>query len=282
MKRFFDRLKESSGNFTRSQHVIAEFMQEHMESAAFCTVEMLSNKIDVSTTTIIRFARALGYEGFTDMQRAIQSELQNKRTLPERLDHVHQNTGDVLLTDCFKQDLQNIEMTLAAQNDTDLENALSLISDANKVYVLGLRSSFSLSYYMASRLGEIKKNVHCIQSTGMLYPEEIINAEPGDVCIAYLFPRYSKTAINIVNWLKKRGVKILLFTSLGNDMAVSSYADVTLPCILSSLSYKSSLVAPICLTNYIVAALASRNYTEARQMLAYTEDVLSTGYYVGL
>ncbi len=144
-----------------------------------------------------------------------------------------------------------------------------------------MRSSFSIAYYMASRLGEIKKNVHFIQSTGMLYPEEIVGADAGDVCIAYFFPRYSKIASNIISWLKKQGVKIILFTSL-NNLAARRYGDIILPCGLKSISYKNSLTAPICLTNYLVAELAKQNYDEAREVLRRTEDILSTGYYLGL
>ena len=46
-----------------------------------------------------------------------------------------------------------------------------MISGANNIYVLGMRSSFSLAHYMVSRLGEIKRNVHFIQTTGLIYPE---------------------------------------------------------------------------------------------------------------
>ena len=142
-----------------------------------------------------------------------------------------------------------------------------------------MRSSFSVAYYMASRLGEIKKNVRLIQSTGMLYPEEIVAVEPGDVCIAYLFPRYSRTATGILQWLRERGVKVVLITSL-NYSGIQSFGDVVLPCAIQSASYKNSLTAPICLTNYLVVEFARRNYEEAREVLSRTESILSSGYYL--
>ena len=201
--------------------------------------------------------------------------------MPERLDNMDSASGNELLKESFGIDEENIRLTLAAQNDDELQTAVEWVSDSNKVYILGMRSSFSIAYYMASRLGEIKRNVHFIQSTGMLYPEEIVGAEKDDVCIAYFFPRYSKTASSILSWLKSRGVKIILFTSL-NNLAVRGYGDINLPCALKSASYKNSLAAPICLTNYLVAELAKQNHEEAREVLSRTEDILSTGYYLGL
>lgn len=60
---------------------------------------------------------------------------------------------------------------------------------------------------MASRLSEIRENIHLIQSVGMLYPEEIVSAKEGDICIAYMFPRYCEiphtASIIIVSTPKK-------------------------------------------------------------------------------
>lgn len=281
MVRFFDRLKASADDFTHSQRTIAAYMQEHAENIAFCNLETLASKIGVSTTTIIRFSRALGYTGFTDMQKAVKDEIQNKSALPDRLNSMRTSTGNELLRESFEMDKLNIEKTFAAQNEKMLRSAINAIIAADNIYLLGFRSSFSLAYYMASRLGEIRRNVHCVQSTGMLYPEEIINAQENDICIAFLFPRYSKTAISVLEWLKKQKVKIILFTSL-TDTASHFYGDILLPCSLESCSYKNSFTAPICLSNYLVAETAKQNSEEAREMLTRAESILNPGYYMGL
>ena len=137
------------------------------------------------------------------------------------------------------------------------------------------------AHYMVSRLGEIKRNVHFIQTTGLIYPEEIVNAEAGDVCIAYIFPRYSRIGINILAWMRSRGIKVVLFTS-NNDLPVKAYGDVCFNCSIKSVSCKNSLTAPMCLTNYLVAELALRNYEEAHDVLSRTEEILSTGFYLGI
>ena len=186
-----------------------------------------------------------------------------------------------LLQNAFAIDIENIRQTLAAQKSENLERTVELVKNAKKIYILGMRSSFSLAHYMASRLGEIKRNVHFIQSTGMVYPEEIVGAEEGDVCIAYVFPRYSKTTMNILAWMRSRGVKIILFTSM-NDLPIKHYGDICFSCAIKSVSCKNSLTAPMCLTNYLVAEFSRSNYEEAREVLSRTEEILSTGFYLGI
>lgn len=281
MSNFLQALNNNYNDFTRSQKVIADYLSNNLNSIAFCTLEELADRIGVSTTTVIRFSRALGYSGYSEMQKDIQNGFQTKVSLPERLLLHKDYPSNTLLADSFQNDIHNIQSTLEAQNVEDLQKAIDLISTAPTVYVLGMRSSFSISYYTASRLSEIRENIHLIQSVGMLYPEEIVSAKPGDVCVAYLFPRYSKLSTTVLSWLKNEGVTIILFTSQ-NYSAVQGYGDVILPCSISSLSYKNSYAAPLSLSNYLIAAIAQKNYAESQRVLERTESILNQGFYLGL
>ena len=281
MSDFLTNLNQHFDYFTNSQKLTANYLTDHMTEFAFSTLESLAEKIDVSTTTIIRFSRVLGYKGFSEMQRDIQSELKQKESLPGRLADMPAISDNHLLRESFENDMKNIRMTLEVQRDEDLRKAIEIISGAKNIYVLGMRSSFAVAHYMASQLGEIKKHVNLIQSIGMIYPEEIVGAGEGDVCIAYLFPRYSKVAATMISWLREHGARVVLITSM-NYGAVSSYGDVILPCAISSVTYKNSFAAPLCLTNYMIAALAKQNYDEAKEVLSRTESILSQGYYLGI
>lgn len=281
MDNFITKLTNLHDSFTPSHIRISNYLMDNMDNCAFDTLEELSEKIGVSTTTVIRFSRALGYTGYSDMQKDIQSNIQNKVALPERLRNSAPITNNQMLQDSFTNDIANIQKTIAAQKDEDLNQVVEDVTSARKVYILGMRSSFAVSYYMASRLGEIKKGVRLIDSIGMLYPEEIVDVEPGDVCIAFMFPRYSKMTATVLSWLRNQKIKIILFTSM-NSSAVSGYGDIILPCAISSISYKNSYAAPMCLTNYLIAAIAKNNFEESKEVLAKTETILRQGYYLGL
>lgn len=281
MSDFLTNLNQHFDSFTHSQKLTANYLTDHMTEFAFSTLESLAEKIDVSTTTVIRFSRALGYKGFSEMQRDIQAELKQKESLPGRLADMPPISDNHLLRESFENDMKNIRKTLEVQRDEDLKKAVEIISGAKNIYVLGMRSSFAVAHYMASQLGEIKKHVNLIQSIGMIYPEEIVGAGEGDVCIAYLFPRYSKVAATMITWLREHGAKVILITSM-NYGAVSGYGDVILPCAISSVTYKNSFAAPLCLTNYMIAALAKQNYEEAKEVLSRTESILAQGYYLGI
>ena len=282
MSDFFDNVRKLYGGLTNTQKQVADFMLEHPDVIAFKRLEELSMMIGVSTTSGIRFARSIGYKGYADMQQDIQQSIVGKASLPDRLiDAVKSTKQDQLLIDSFKRDIDNIASTLHLLSENDLAKAVSSIIAAQNIYVLGTRGNFSVAHYLGYRLSQIKRGVHLVSGLSMDYPEEIASIRRGDVCIAFLTPRYSRMTANLVAWMKKRGVMIILFTKEGSS-EINLYGDIILPCRTDGISYKSSLIALFAVCNYILAAVVPQNHDESMEVLAQTEELLGQGFFLGL
>lgn len=282
MSDFFDNVRKLYGGLTNTQKQVADFMLEHPDVIAFKRLEELSMMIGVSTTSVIRFARSIGYKGYADMQQDIQQSIVGKASLPDRLiDAVKSTKQDQLLIDSFKRDIDNVASTLHLLSENDLAKAVSSIIAAQNIYVLGTRGNFSVAHYLGYRLSQIKRGVHLVSGLSMDYPEEIASIRRGDVCIAFLTPRYSRMTANLVAWMKKRGVMIILFTKEGSN-EINLYGDIILPCRTDGISYKSSLIALFAVCNYILAAVVPQNHDESMEVLAQTEELLGQGFFLGL
>ena len=282
MSDFSNKITERFNNLTHSQKTVANYFLDNPDKFAFSTLDDMAMKIGVSTTTIIRFARMMGYTGYSDMQKEVQKGLVTKVSLPDRLIMKSDSgTQDQLLMDTMQNDIADITTTMTQISQADLSESIDQISGARNVYILGMRSSFALAHYMTSRLGQIRPNVKLVQSVGMIFPEELIGCNDQDVCIAFLFPRYSKTTANLILWLRKRKVKIILFTGQ-NISDIHNYGDIFLPCSVGGISFKNSFAAPICLINYIAAVIAQLDHSRAIGTLKEMEDFLNKGYYLGL
>lgn len=283
MSDFSTKVAEAFPNLTPSHKAVAAYMTDHLNTIAFCTLEDLAQGIGVSTTTVLRFARTLGYQGYSDLQKDIQSDMMNKVGLPERFSQNHQSPEDQdqLLVDMVHADIHNLEEILTTLPKENINQAAKAISNANRVYVLGLRSSFTLAYYIYYRLSQTRPNVWLIQSTGLLYPEDLVSCKEGDVCIAYLYPRYSHIAADLLLWMKKRGVTVVLFTAQNYTM-LQGYGDIFLPASVSSVSFKNSLAAPLCLSSYLASAVANEDPDRAIKTLQLTEEGLAECKLLGL
>ena len=281
MDKIHDIITHRFDSYTKSHRAVAGYISENYDESAFMTLEQLAAAAGVSTTTVVRFAKELGFEGYSEMQKALRSDLKAKAGLPERFDETSLDIPeDALLRKCMQTDIANIEQTFHANDISKLHEAIYMLSKPVNLYLLGMRRSYSLANYAFSHFGQIRRDVHIINATGLNYPEEILPAKKGDICLAFIFPRYSHTTLTQLAYLKNKGVRIILITSI-NHAAVDRYADLILCCETSSNSAKSSYAGPIALINYLTTAYMQNNKASSMEMLTETEQVLMDNMMLG-
>lgn len=276
---FIKQVETVYDDMTDSQKKVAQYIIKNYEDAAFLTLEETADRIGVSTTTVIRFARNLGYSGYSELSNQIQNIIKAKVGLPERLLVAVDNLNhDDLLLKTFNQDLANINSTLQALSPDKLTATLDMMTAADTIYVIGLRSSFCLAHYFATALGQVRENVRLIEAVGSTYPEEIISAKEKDLCFAFTFPRNARVTLEVTRWLKAEGVKIVAVTDTLLS-PIAEFADMVLTCEVKGVMFKHSLAAPMSLINYLVASIAAQDKEKAVKVLARTENLLRQGHY---
>lgn len=269
-------------SLSKSNKRVADYLLGNWEAVAFSTLEEVANQIGVSTTTVIRFARAIGFQGYSALQQLFQNNLRNKVGLPQRLDiSLERAQKAQLLEDSFKNDIANLSKTLENIQPESLVQAVSMMIEARNVYLLGSRACFSVAHYMAVRLGQVRENVRLIQGIGGIYPEEMVSMGPEDVCIAYMLPRYSRMMMNALAWAKSLETRIIIITGPSHK-TFDETAHVVLPCWVRGVTIKNSLVVPICLSQYLVAEVMMGDHTRSKAVLGKIENALQKGNYFAL
>lgn len=281
MADFINRVTAHFDELTKSHKEVANYFLYNLDKVAVGTLEDLAGLVGVSTTTVIRFARQLGYAGFTELQKDAQNIVLNKDSLPGQTDgEPGKEKVNSRLAASFERDIRNIENTMKDLKEEELDRAVGLMQSADSLYIMSMRMGFSLSYYAFASWGRIRKNLHLIRFTGMEYPEEMVSMKKGDVCVVFAFPRFTSLAIHLLEWMKKKQIKVILITSAA-FAAAREYAEIVLPCRVKTASYQNSHVAPICLINYFTMALTAENYDEAAELLRDTEELLGSEFYIG-
>lgn len=282
MKNIISEINKNYSNLTKSQKLIADFMLENYALVPFETLHQMAHRIGLSTTSLIRFARAMGYEDYSDLKKSIQDLIKVKVSLPSRFDQLSEQKGtpDDLLLRCRDLAINNIEATLKLQDTEKLDMAVDWISNARHNYILGLRTCFSPAFYLSVVLSQIKKNVRLVQGIASTFPEEIVDVSDGDVCTVFSFPRFYKETINIARFMHRRGARIIIIT--GKDIKpVKPYGDIIIPCSTAGPSFKDSYVAVHFLIDYIISSIADKNKDEGLQVASKIEEILSQNYFIG-
>ncbi|MDR7869629.1 MAG: MurR/RpiR family transcriptional regulator [Tissierellaceae bacterium] len=268
-------------DLTTSEKIIADYLVDNFNHIVYDTLNTLAQKIGVSTTSIIRFAKAMGFSGYSELQDSIRdyTKSDDPFNVVRNFKELEEENKDEFFENSLNKDIDNIKNTIKAISKTDLENAIDLLASSRNVYVIGYNDSFTLAYYMALRLSQVRESVHLLQPVGGMYPMEIASSNEEDVLIAYLYPRYSLNTINIINKARSNGTKVLIITA-HDTIKIKHYSDVILPTYVHGLGVRESLVAPISLTDYLSSSVALVNPNKSKKLITYADRIYQTGYYL--
>ena len=264
-------IEESMDGFSKGQRQIARFLLAHYDKAAYMTAAKLGSEVSVSESTVVRFVMELGYVGYPEFQKALQDLIRTKLTSFQRMEVTNHliGEGDVL-EKVLMSDVDKIKRTLEGVSHEAFGAAVDAIVGAKNIYIIGVRSSYTLASFLNYNLRMIFDNVRLIETTsgGELF-EQILNIKEGDVIIAISFPRYSKRVINAVNYAKKAGAQVVALTD-SYESPIAAEDNHVLVAQSDMASFVDSLVAPLSLINALIVAVGRQK----REELSHTFETL--------
>lgn len=237
---------------------MAEVLVRESGLAAFGTGREIGQRAGVSEATVTRLAYALGFQGFAEMQSYAQRHLARGRTVEKHqvaadaLAHV-----DSLVERVMELDVANIRGTLADIRPADFDRAVELMGTAERIYVMGLRSSGSVAHFLTFLLGSIFGNAELITPGEGDLPNRMAALSPGSLFVAIAFPRYTRETVRAVACARERGARVVAITDSPLS-PLAEKADATLSVRIDSLFFSDSYVAALSLANALLAACGAR------------------------
>ncbi len=268
------RIDSKMNSFSKGQKLIAEFIEQHYDQAAFLTASKLGELVGVSESTVVRFATELGYSGYPQLQKAMQEMIKDKLTSVQRIEVTAAKIGGSSVLDyVLNQDIQKIRRTLEETSRNDFERAVDSIISADNIYVFGVRSASSLAGFLGYYFELILGNVHIVTTasrSGMY--EALLRISDKDAIVGISFPRYSKTAAAAMDFAKSRGAATVALTdSMLSPLAQN--ADSVLIARSDMASVVDSLVAPLSLINALIVATVIKKKDEVKDTFETLETV---------
>ena len=153
------RIREKMPTFSKGQRKIAAAILENYDKTAYMTAARLGELVDVSESTVVRFALELGYDGYPELQRAVQESLRHRLTFNQRIRVSDERYGESdILDSVLMADVGRIRYTLEKIDRASFEAAVDAIVSARHIYIIGVRSSASLASFFHFNLGMIFDN----------------------------------------------------------------------------------------------------------------------------
>jgi DNA-binding MurR/RpiR family transcriptional regulator len=253
-----DAITRAYPGLSKQLQRIARFALEKPHDLALGTVAAVAEATEVQPSAMIRFANALGYRGFSDMQQVFRSHLvERSASYRERIDLLrrkqlngarapagvlHQLVGDSVA------ELGHLEENI---READLKAAVKLIAGAQRIHVLAQRRAFPVASYLAYALAQLELRTHLLDGAGGMLRENIRSVAREDVLVVASFRNYSPEVVDAAQACGGRGVPIIAITD-GPLSPLKAPAKVCFELADDSSKPFRSLVAPLCLAQALV------------------------------
>ncbi|MEI3429166.1 MAG: MurR/RpiR family transcriptional regulator [Christensenellales bacterium] len=266
------RLNLSGSRLSKSHRRIAEYILQHYDKAVFMTAAKLGEMVNVSESTVVRFAVALGYEGYPELQQALQELVRHRLTATQRFEMSSDISQEEVLSTVLKADMQNIRSTIDGIDNAAFLRAVQVISGARRIYILGLRSAAPLAQFAGYYLHYIFDDVRVVAAGSTDVFEAISRIEASDVLLGISFPRYSSRTIEAMSFARSRHAQVIGLTD-GPMSPLHEVADICLSMRTDMASFVDSMAAPMSVINALIVALGIQNREALNARFKQLEEV---------
>ena len=267
-------IQENMSSFSKGQKLIANYILQSYDKAAFMTASKLGKTVNVSESTVVRFAAELGFDGYPSMQKTLQEMIRNKLTAIQRVEVSKERIGNQdVMTMVMQSDIEKIRMTLDETDQTSFNQAVAAIANAKRIYILGVRSASVLANFISFYFRFMFDNVVSVDTSSISEVfEQIVHISADDVFIGLSFPRYSKRTIKAMQYAKDQGAKVVAITD-SKVSPLTKIADVSLLAKSDMASFVDSLVAPLSLVNALIVAISREKAVHLESSLNRLESI---------
>ena len=270
------KIIEKHGNtMSKGHRAIASYIVKHYDTAAFITASKLGDTVGVSESTVVRFACALGFDGYPELQKNLQKLIKTRLTNVQRMGLASDMTEEDLMKWSLRTDITSLRHAKTVLDYKQVEKVADIILSSRKLYIMGLRSSAPLAQFLWYYLNYIVDNAQLATAGASDIFGNLMHAKEDDVVVCISFPRYSTRTFDGAVFAKKNGARIIAITD--NEQApLSEIADDCIYVNTDMNMFVDSLVAPISVINMLVLLVGMRKKDGLRHNFEMLEDLWHT------
>ena len=271
-----DLLKEKQAELTAAERKVAAVLLDEQLLTGLQSINRLAEYAEVSSPTIIRLARKLGFDGFSGMQDAIRDEIAARMKQPlAKLDTSKQiGDSDDIISRFIEAVSSNINRTLERLDLAEFDQVAGLLSDpTRRLYLLGGRITRSNAHYFFNHLQIIRPQVTLLDSSPSVWPQSLLDMDAGAVLIVFDIRRYEKELEKLADLALKQGANIVLFTDAWGS-PIEKYAQYCFRATVEVPSSWDSTLAINFLIEALVAEVQSRSSDQSAERIASLEQMI--------
>lgn len=270
-----ERIRGKFESLTRAERQLANVMLENYPVSGLGSITAVAETSGVSTPTVARMARKLGFGGFPELQAKLRSELEATISNPiAKHDRWAESAPDTHMLNRFADAvMDNMRQTLRQIAPEDFDAVVALLSEQKRgVYVVGGRITRSLADYFFTHMQVIRDGLTLIPPNANTWPHYVLNMKKGDVLVAFDIRRYEHDILRLAEMATERGVTLVLFTDQWGSPA-AAHATHSFHSRIEAPSAWDSSVVTMFIVEALIAAVQNETWGETKDRMKALEDL---------
>lgn len=243
--RIDERIAERYADLSPQERRAADVLLAHLDDLAIYRAAELAELAGVSKATMSRLFRHLGFDDFGEVREHLRG--MRSQGVPVTLE------GAPSIVAHLEHEIANLQSAMARLDETRLDTAASLVADARRVVVVGLRNSYPVALHLRQQLSQARSDVGLAPQPGQSLSEELLGLQPADAAVVVAFRRRPDNLDELLALLVASGTPVVLLAD-PTARALAARATVWLECPLTTASAFDSYAAAMS----VVAVLADR------------------------
>lgn len=256
-----ERVAARIGTLTATERRVAEYLSAHPQEAAFSSAEELGRATGTSDASVVRTAKALGYDGLPGLKRSLQGHLQSLLTPANRLSASLETVGDgpeAVLSATLRDHIERLTQAERTIDTAEFRRAVELIDNARETVICGFAGLDGVSEYIATHLTRIGHRARTASDTGYRLADRLLLLEPQDVVIVMAHNRLHRENRVILDHCTAVGVPVILLTDTLGE-ALRDEVEVVLSAPMSRPGAFTSQATVLILLEALTIAVAAQD-----------------------
>ncbi len=271
----YDRLQARLDSLTRAERQLANSLMENWPVSGLASITAVAKSAGVSTPTVARMARKLGFRGFADFQSALRHELEAQISDPFTKHALWSaDVPDTHIVNRFADAiLQNLRNTLSGIDPAEFDAVCDKLADFERgVYLAGGRITHTLAEYLFLHLQMVRPGVTLIPSSDGAWPHYVMDMKKEDVLVLFDIRRYQNDLLKLAEFVSRRGVEVILLTDQWGS-PVTRHAAHKFNCRIEAPSAWDSNVVILSVAEWMIAAVQQRTWGTTSDRMTDLEQI---------
>lgn len=251
-ERIIDLIKSRTSIMPRGQVAVADYIVKNKSTFWLLSVQEIATAAGVSHATVIRFCRALGYEGFSDFSRDVVNIMRLEITVADRFSNASAivDARETKNASIFKQvlssEVESLNALANSVSDNDIKTCVNMMLEADAIYILGRMSSFPIALHFESTLSKVCKKCFLVPESELQAAAMLKKMTDRSLLFSIAYTRYSTSTISFTEMAYDKGCSVIAITNSLLSPIVQ-YSKLKFITQVKPLSFADLFVAPFSL-----------------------------------